>query len=139
MQVLLLGDIDGNGEQELVLGLTDRVVRSYRWCWTSTPFSKDNPPENITGSRGLLVCLNKWEFAHQLGAVTLSHQAGGKPCLLVAQPGGTFMRIRCNIDQEKPESNESDIEGGTRYGAYLNNTFFKKNIQASHQTRLSLI
>lgn len=27
----ILGDVDGDGVIELVLGLTDRVVRSYRW------------------------------------------------------------------------------------------------------------
>lgn len=30
-KVALLGDVDGDGSIELVLGLTDRVVRSYRW------------------------------------------------------------------------------------------------------------
>lgn len=63
--------------------------------------------------RGALVCLNKWEFAHQLGAVTLTHQAGGKPSLLVAQPGGTFMRIRCYADSDRTEIN--DLEDGNRY------------------------
>lgn len=28
---IILADIDGDGLVELVLGLTDRVVRSYRW------------------------------------------------------------------------------------------------------------
>ncbi|PSN49816.1 Integrin-alpha FG-GAP repeat-containing protein 2 [Blattella germanica] len=30
-KIVLLGDIDGDGCTELVMGLTDRVVRSYRW------------------------------------------------------------------------------------------------------------
>lgn len=30
-QCILLGDIDGDGYIEMVLALTDRVVRSYRW------------------------------------------------------------------------------------------------------------
>lgn len=29
-----MGDIDGDGLIEMVLGLTDRVVRSYRWINT---------------------------------------------------------------------------------------------------------
>ncbi|KAJ1521491.1 hypothetical protein ONE63_003156 [Megalurothrips usitatus] len=114
-KVLLLGDIDDNGQQELVLGLTDRVVRSYRWCWSGAPVAKESvlalgktAIEAIAG-RGALVCLNKWEFAHQLGAVTLNRQADGKPCLLVAQPGGTFMKIRCykDIDKTDPSGSES--------------------------------
>lgn len=31
MKNILLGDVDGDGMVEMVLGLTDRVVRSYRW------------------------------------------------------------------------------------------------------------
>ncbi|KAK3917380.1 KICSTOR complex protein ITFG2 [Frankliniella fusca] len=101
-KVLLLGDIDADGQQELVLGLTDRVVRSYRWCWLGEPIGKEfvqslGKTTNVASlaGRGALVCLNKWEFAHQLGAVTLNHNAKDKPSLLVAQPGGTFMKIRC--------------------------------------------
>lgn len=116
-KVLLLGDIDGDGQQELVLGLTDRVVRSYRWCWIGAPMARETIlafAKTSVGSlngRGALVCLNKWEFAHQLGAVTLSHQTGGKPSLLVAQPGGTFMRIRCYADSDRTEIN--DLEDGS--------------------------
>lgn len=62
------------------MGLTDRVVRSYRWSQSVTD--------------GKLVCLNKWECARQIGSVTLNRGCNGVPCLLVAQPGGTFMRIQ---------------------------------------------
>lgn len=84
LQVLLIGDIDNDGNLELVLGLTDRVVRSYRWT------------QNITG--GKLVCLNKWECANQIGNVTINYDNAQQPSLLISQPGGTFMRIRCQTD-----------------------------------------
>lgn len=32
-----MADVDGDGLIELVLGLTDRVVRSYRWYGTPPP------------------------------------------------------------------------------------------------------
>lgn len=118
-KVLLLGDIDDDGQQELVLGLTDRVVRSYRWCWLFT-VTKENIlalGKSSVGSlagRGALVCLNKWEFAHQLGAVTLNHQADGKPNLLVAQPGGTFMKIRCYAEPDKTEFGDTESGGGNK-------------------------
>lgn len=81
----ILADVDGDGRLELVLGLTDRVVRSYRW---------------VEGG-GQLLGLNKWECANQIGAVS-SHHSGdaGLPCLLVAQPGGTFMKIRHGAEVE---------------------------------------
>ena len=84
-----MGDIDGDGCTEMVMGLTDRVVRSYRWV------SDSNQP----GS-GKLVGLHKWECANQIGTVTLNHLPDGTPCLLVAQPGGTLMKIRCNATVE---------------------------------------
>ncbi len=80
----MIGDIDGDGNFELVLGLTDRVVRSYRWA------------RNVTG--GKLICLNKWECANQIGNLTLSNDFSQQPSLLISQPGGTFMRIKCQID-----------------------------------------
>lgn len=48
---------------------------------------------------GRLVGLNKWECANQIGSITLHHSSDGKPSLLIAQPGGTFMRICCNIEE----------------------------------------
>nr|CAD7438485.1 unnamed protein product [Timema bartmani] len=86
-QVVLLGDIDGDGNLELVLGLTDRVVRSYRWIHDST--------DDDGQVSGKLVGLNKWECANQIGTVTLNYSPDGTPCLLVSQPGGTFMKISC--------------------------------------------
>ncbi|RZF45408.1 hypothetical protein LSTR_LSTR002851 [Laodelphax striatellus] len=89
-KMILLGDIDNDGKQELVMGLTDRVVRSYRW------------QRSVSG--GKLVCLNKWECARQIGSLTLNHGPQGAPCLLVSQPGGTYMRIRT----EAKETDEND-------------------------------
>ncbi|XP_076279454.1 KICSTOR complex protein ITFG2 [Lasioglossum baleicum] len=83
-KVVLIEDVDRDGANEMILGLTDRVVRSYRWS------------SNLELGRGKLVGLNKWECASQIGTVTLQHTADGTPTLLVAQPGGTFMRIKCN-------------------------------------------
>lgn len=85
-KVVLVADVDKDGANEMILGLTDRVVRSYRWS------------SNLELGRGKLVGLNKWECANQIGTVTLQHAADGTPTLLVAQPGGTFMRIKCNPD-----------------------------------------
>ncbi|GLH05277.1 Uncharacterized protein GBIM_10917 [Gryllus bimaculatus] len=99
-KVVLLEDVDGDGCIELVLALTDRVVRSYRWeCEeiTSTGNIASGSKGNIGSPSypGKLRGLNKWEFASQIGSVTINHNADGTPCLLVAQPGGTFMKIRC--------------------------------------------
>lgn len=100
-KMVLVADVDKDGANEMILGLTDRVVRSYRWS------------SNLELGRGKLVGLNKWECANQIGTVTLQHMADGTPTLLVAQPGGTFMRIKCNPedchleDEINQKSNET--------------------------------
>ncbi|XP_046443270.1 KICSTOR complex protein ITFG2-like isoform X2 [Daphnia pulex] len=76
-KVLLLHDVNSDGMIELVIGLTDRVVRTYQWINTK------------------LVGLNKWEFANQIGTVGINDMANRTPSLLVAHPGGTFIRLKC--------------------------------------------
>lgn len=85
-KVVLVADVDKDGANEMIIGLTDRVVRSYRWS------------SNADLGTGKLVGLNKWECANQIGTVTLQDDSDGTPTLLVAQPGGTFMRIKCNAE-----------------------------------------
>nr|CAD7193727.1 unnamed protein product [Timema douglasi] len=101
-QVVLLGDIDGDGNLELVLGLTDRVVRSYRWIHDS--------PDDDGQVSGKLVGLNKWECANQIGTVTLNYSPDGTPCLLVSQPGGTFMKISCCSEVKDDTTDNASTE-----------------------------
>lgn len=68
---------------ELIVGLTDRVVRSYRWSQSA--------------AAGRLVPLHKWECGFQIGSIILIKDINGRPCLLVSQPGATAMCIYCPI------------------------------------------
>lgn len=81
--MLLLGDIDADGMIELIVGLTDRVIRSYRWSQSA--------------AAGRLVPLHKWECANQIGSIILVKDINGRPCLLVSQPGLTALCIYCPI------------------------------------------
>ena len=58
-KVVLIADVDNDNSNEMILGLTDRVVRSYRWS------------SNADLETGRLVGLNKWECASQIGTITL--------------------------------------------------------------------
>jgi len=58
-KTVLIADVDKDGANEMILGLTDRVVRSYRWS------------SNADLETGKLVGLNKWECTNQIGTVTL--------------------------------------------------------------------
>ncbi|XP_032679847.1 KICSTOR complex protein ITFG2-like isoform X1 [Odontomachus brunneus] len=96
-KIVLIADVDKDGANEMILGLTDRVVRSYRWS------------SNADLGTGKLVGLNKWECTNQIGTVTLQHTGDGTPTLLVAQPGGTFMRIKCNPDDCHMENGSCEM------------------------------
>jgi len=91
-KVLLLHDVNSDGLVELVIGLTDRVVRTYQW------------------TKNKLLGLNKWEFANQIGAVAINDMANKSPSLLVAHPGGTFIRLKCK-PQEHMEEQASEEYG----------------------------
>ncbi|XP_011312464.1 integrin-alpha FG-GAP repeat-containing protein 2 isoform X2 [Fopius arisanus] len=101
-KIVLLADIDRDGANEMIIGLTDRVVRSYRWS------------SNADLGTGKLIGLNKWECANQIGTLTLQHTNDRTPTLLVAQPGGTFMRIKCTSDNCR--SQETCVQSETAEG-----------------------
>ena len=57
----LIADIDGDGQNELIVALSDRVVRSYR------AIQYGNGDDIVK-----LVGIHKWEFSDQIGSITLS-------------------------------------------------------------------
>lgn len=114
---LLLADLDGDGQNEVIIGLTDRVLRTYKWIKIGD------------SDRGKFVGLYKWEFADQIGAVSLN-PSRHENCqdIIVAQPGGTYAKLECSgkklsPTEEKPQSDildqneknnllDSPIDGG---------------------------
>jgi len=94
---LILCDVTGKGVIELVVSLTDRVVRTYRW-----------QPRSDDEGAGRLVSVNKWEFASQIGTVTCNIDSDGVPSLLVAQPGGAFMKLKTKPKQADTADAKAD-------------------------------
>lgn len=86
VKMVLVGDVNGDGFAEMVVCLTDRVVRTYRWVAAGAQLG-DRP-------RGKLVGLNKWELGDQIGGITFNQCRDGSPSLLVAQPGGTYFTLK---------------------------------------------
>ncbi|XP_039278782.1 KICSTOR complex protein ITFG2 [Nilaparvata lugens] len=116
-KMILLGDIDNDGKQELVMGLTDRVVRSYRWH------------RSVSG--GKLVCLNKWECARQIGSLTLNHGPQAVPYLLISQPGGTYMRIRTEaLNNDENNKEEKSPFASVDYHPLSSNKMRNPNISS---------
>lgn len=95
---LLLADLDGDGQNELIVGLTDRVLRTYRWI-------------TIGPDRGKFVGLYKWEFADQIGAVSLNPSQQHENCqdIIVAQPGGTYAKLECFDKKSASASNVNPV------------------------------
>ncbi|KAK9720116.1 Integrin-alpha FG-GAP repeat-containing protein 2 [Popillia japonica] len=127
---ILLGDIDGDGLVEMVVGLTDRVVRSYRWCDSDTIESSIGEERDENTSLGKLVALNKWECAQQIGSISLHHSLDGVPSLLVAQPGGTFMRIHHQSEEQQlPQTQDGASMGDSNSLPNENLTGFSVDYQ----------
>ncbi|GFU13038.1 KICSTOR complex protein ITFG2 [Nephila pilipes] len=97
-KVALLADVDNDGELELVLGLTDHVLRTYRWVRIN---------QNPNDFSGKLVGLHKLELADQIGSISLNPSTDGTPYILVAQSGGTYINFQCCVEQDDDPENNS--------------------------------
>lgn len=83
---ILIADIDGDGHNELVIGYSDRRVRSFRWL--------DAGGDQASGSvQGEFIALETWQLAGQMGSLTVNKRQGGSVDLMVSQPGGTFVTL----------------------------------------------
>ena len=85
MKDIIIGDINGDDSTELVISLTDRVVRTYKWVSSSCLSPPGDSVEEThlqSIHSGRLVSVNKWEFASQIGTVTLNYDTDTTPALL---------------------------------------------------------
>ncbi|CAL1269142.1 unnamed protein product [Larinioides sclopetarius] len=96
-KVALLADVDNDGELELVLGLTDHVLRTYRWVRLNN--------QNPNDFSGKLVGLHKLELGDQIGSISLNPSGDGTPYILVAQAAGTYISFQCcDVQDEDGDS-----------------------------------
>ncbi|XP_030070608.1 KICSTOR complex protein ITFG2 isoform X2 [Microcaecilia unicolor] len=92
-KVMLINDIDGDGQCELVLGYTDRVVRAFRWEDSSDSF------EHVCGQ---LVLLKKWLLEGQVDSLSVNPSLDGTPELMVSQPGCAYAILLCTWKSTQP-------------------------------------
>ncbi|XP_043237067.1 KICSTOR complex protein ITFG2-like [Amphibalanus amphitrite] len=76
VKTAVLSDVDRDGRVELVVALTDRVVRVYRW------------------QEDALRAISKCELMQQIGNISLNVEEDGWPSVLVSQPGAAVVRLR---------------------------------------------
>ena len=74
-----ISDVNGDGLNELIVTLTDRVVRTYQWKKSS--------------KESELMALSKWEFGDQVGCFAMC-QMNSEPHLLVTQSDGILIKTK---------------------------------------------
>ena len=90
-------DVDDDGLNELLVTLTDRVVRTYQWR-SFEEFSEEKQEiENSLELRGELEASKKWEFGAQVGGASVGWRPNKKPIVYVTQPEGTYHKVNICI------------------------------------------
>lgn len=84
IKMALIGDINGDGCFEVVVALTDRIVRTYKWV--------DSGRHTRGFPQGKLIGQNKWELSDQIGGIALNRSEDSQS-LFVSQPGGTCFTL----------------------------------------------
>ncbi|XP_004869382.1 integrin-alpha FG-GAP repeat-containing protein 2 isoform X2 [Heterocephalus glaber] len=109
-KVMLIGDIDGDGCCELVVGHTDRVVHAFRW---------EELSEGTGHLTGQLVSLKKWMLEGQVDSLSVTPGPLGVPELMVSQPGCAYAVLLCtwNKDTGSSPASEEAIEGSRETAA----------------------
>ncbi|KAA0195369.1 hypothetical protein HAZT_HAZT010094 [Hyalella azteca] len=106
IKMALIGDINGDSFCELVVALTDRIVRTYKWT--------DSGLCGVSGfPQGKLIAQNKWELSDQIGGIALNRGEGNQT-LLVSQPGGSCFTL------SPPTASSSDLEVDENIPTLLN-------------------
>uniref|UniRef100_A0A8C4NC71 PR/SET domain 4 n=1 Tax=Eptatretus burgeri TaxID=7764 RepID=A0A8C4NC71_EPTBU len=81
-KAILIGDVDGDGLCELVIGYTDNVVRAFRWQSNACKTSEEQ-----------FVQVAKWILGGQVSNLTLNDRSNGPPELMASQPGCTYTTL----------------------------------------------
>lgn len=113
-KVLVIADIDGDGLNEMIIGYTDRVIRSYRWSGDPTSAGSTDSQNYWSGR---FVLIESWVLAGQIGSVTVNKCVDGRVDVMASQPGGTFVTLLCTGASLPAEQNDTLVDGAvdTRY------------------------
>ena len=129
---VLVFDINNDGLNEVVVALTDRIVRTYQW----------RIPKYDLGRPGAEFCLYpmlKWESAQQIGSITENKNRDGSNTLIVAQTGGSMFRLTMTAAEDLDPSQQSEEEVMERMGEIdFKPLKFNRNFTASAEIQVGL-
>lgn len=99
VKMMILGDVDGDGINELILCHTDRVVTACRWNKSSESFD----------------ILQEWKLRHFVGGVTLHGcSENGRRQIIATQPGCSYAVLHSlwdssNLNLKGSDNTQSDV------------------------------
>lgn len=100
---LLIDDVDGDGQTEIIVAYSDRVIRCFKWTQEGTSDGLD------TGSvTGYLKQTCHWQLEGQIGSLTVNISEEGKSELLAAQPGGMYVKLCLTIPTGADSPGQTD-------------------------------
>ncbi|XP_065325490.1 KICSTOR complex protein ITFG2-like isoform X2 [Gordionus sp. m RMFG-2023] len=70
----ILIDFDGDGLDEVVIGLTDRIVRSFKWVFDAQV--KNDLQISTQNLKGKFIAYHKWELIKQIGNLSYDFNTG---------------------------------------------------------------
>lgn len=110
--VALIGDIDGDGVNELVLGRTDRKIHAYQLSThlalpsSSTRSNKAQPGRSRVGfdyQKLVWIDTSEWQVAQPIASLSLA-SCNGSPLLIVGQDDGAYLCISSQGTVHPPSS-----------------------------------
>lgn len=118
---VLVFDLNNDGINEVVMALTDRVVRTYQWH-PSDPAAEELKEKaailrmqkarkhgRVRRRRlGTLKPVQKWEFGNQIGSITRNRNCDGTNALILAQPGGGMLKLISKSGMELKEDDSPE-------------------------------
>lgn len=91
---IVVGDVDGDGVNELIMCHTDRLVSAFRWNKSTEMFD----------------LLQQWKLRQFVGDVTLHGRCENKQKIIATQPGGSYAELHTLWTSTKEDNSDGGVD-----------------------------